>query len=320
MTTIRVARREDQREIVRLYRQASESSGHPGGRLAPAPRDSSRFSRTLEKMICRRRYRVLVAENDTGLSGYAVGSEVDNGPFVACRYGYVGGAHVDAGREGRGTEVALYDGLIGWFKKRGLGVAQVDVSSGDPSLQRLWARRGFEPFLDHLWRDGGPNSGDTRSMSWMIRRASSSDGEDVIALWKEMMDVHSTLDQRLSIVAEWRDQVAGSVRRWLRDDDYRLIVAEGWDGVVGFALGGVVRRTLGPGPSLYGQVAHMCVGSNWRRRGIGRALFWALRDWFAEGGVPSIHAYVSPLNAVSQRFWRGLGFEDYVSRLWCDLV
>jgi len=36
--------------------------------------------------------------------------------------------------------------------------------------------------------------------------------------------------------------------------------------------------------------------------------------------VPSIHLYVSCLNPVSQQFWRELGFEDYISRLWCDLV
>jgi ribosomal protein S18 acetylase RimI-like enzyme len=271
-------------------------------------------------MIGREGYRVLVAEEDAKLIGYALGTEVDNGPFVACRYGYVGAVYAKAGREGRGTEDALYDGLNAWFKKRGLGVAQVDVLCSEPSAQRLWERRGFEPFLDHLWRDGGPDSGDTRSMSLAIRRVSSSDGEDVIALWKEMMDIHSALDSRLSVAPGWRDKVAGSVRRWLRDDHYSLIVAGGGDGVVGFGLGGVVHKTLGPGPSLHGQVAHLCVGSSWRRRGVGRALFWALRDWFAEGGVPSIHAFVSPLNAVSQRFWRGLGFRDYVSRLWCDLV
>lgn len=135
-----------------------------------------------------------------------------------------------------------------------------------------------------------------------------------------MMDVHSALDTRLSIAPDWRDEVARSVRRWLRDDDYRLIVAESGDGVIGFALGGVVHQALGPQLSLHGQVAHLCVGANWRRRGVGRRLFGALRDWFVGRDVPSIHAYVSPLNPVSQRFWRGLGFEDYISRLWCDLV
>ena len=320
MTIIRVAKREDLGEIVNLHMQAGESQGQLDPRLAPAPSDSVRFGGALEAMIGRRWCRVLVAEEDVGLVGFALGSQVENGPFVTSRYGYVGGLHVETGQQGRGTEDSLYEALSGWFKKRGLGVAQVDVSCGDPEGQRFWERHGFEPFLDNLWWDGSSESCEPGNSGLVVRPARTADRDAVILLWKEMMDVHSTIDRRLSIAPDWRQEVARSVRRWLRDGDSRFVVAEAGEGVIGFALGGLVDVTLGLKPSVHGQVAHLCVSANWRRRGVGRRLVWALRDWLVERGVPSIHLYVSPLNPDSQQFWRELGFEDYIRRLWCDLV
>jgi ribosomal protein S18 acetylase RimI-like enzyme len=320
VTIIRVAKRKDLREIVSLHRQAGESQGQLDPRLAPAASDSVRFGRVLEAMIGRRWCRVLVAEGGTGLVGYAVGSPVDNEPFTASRFGLVGGLNVEQGQRGRGTEDALLEALNGWFKEQGLAVTHVDVSCSDLAAQRFWERRGFGRFLDQLRWDGNSESYEHENSPLVVRPARSGDWEAVLLLWKEMMDVHSAIDPRLSIAPDWRHEVARSVERWLRDGDSRLVVAEVADDVIGFALGGLVYVTLGLKPSMHGQVAHLCVGANWRRRGIGRRLFWALRDWLVERSVPSIHLYVSPVNPVSQHFWRALGFENYISRLWCDLV
>jgi GNAT superfamily N-acetyltransferase len=90
--------------------------------------------------------------------------------------------------------------------------------------------------------------------------------------------------------------------------------------VIGFVVGSVVDVVLGLEPSVRGHVAHLCVTSEWRRRGVGRLLFSSLRDWFLRRGMPSIHAHVSHFSPVSQRFWRAMEFEEYVERLWCDLI
>ena len=106
----------------------------------------------------------------------------------------------------------------------------------------------------------------------------------------------------------------------MEDHGSHLVVAEATEGVIGFALGGLVEASTGVRPSACGHIAHLCVNASWRRRGVGRRLWSSLRDWFCSRGVSSIHLYVSHFNPVSQQFWRNLGFEDCMSRLWCDLT
>ncbi|HUS69539.1 MAG TPA: GNAT family N-acetyltransferase [Anaerolineae bacterium] len=273
-------------------------------------------------MLRARPRAVIVAEDSAGagLSGYAMGTVAENEPFSVPRYGYMACLYVGRERRDRGMGDALLEAAQGRFKQEGLEATHVDVSCRDMAAQRFWQNRGFRRFLDHLWRSADSAVCAGEDPGFVVRPARSGDRGAVVLLWEEMMDIHAAIDSRLSIAPSWRAQVERSSRRWLGDRDNCLIVAEAVDDVVGFALGGLAGTTLGLTPGTYGHIAHMCVSAQWRRRGVGRQLFASLRDWFVRRGVPSIHLYVSCLNPVSQQFWRELGFEDYISRLWCDLV
>jgi ribosomal protein S18 acetylase RimI-like enzyme len=273
-------------------------------------------------MLRARPRRVFVAEDraGAGLSGYAMGTVAENEPFSVPRYGYVACLYVGRERRDGGMGDALLEAVQGRFKQEGLEATHVDVSCRDIAAQRFWQNRGFQRFLDHLWRPADSAVCGGEDLGFVVRPAQSGDRGAVVLLWEEMMDIHAAIDSRLSIAPNWRAQMERSFRRWLGDRDNCLIVAEAADDVIGFALGGLARATLGLMPGTYGHIAHMCVSAQWRRRGVGRQLFASLRDWFVGRGVPSIHLYVSCLNPISQQFWRELGFEDYISRLWCDLV
>jgi ribosomal protein S18 acetylase RimI-like enzyme len=319
---IRAAEWHDLGELVRLEDRAADSLSRLDARLLSTVRDAEGFRRELHSTLGARSSCVLVAE-ETGsgvLSGYVMGTVAKNEPFSVPRYGYIGCLLVDQELQGRGIGGALAGAAMRWFKKNGLEAAQVDVSSRDHCGLDFWKSRGFAGFLDHLWTDTGAQADETVGPPCAVRPARSDDSEDVILLWKEMMDIHAAIDGRLSVGPRWRADVARSVERWLRDRSSRLLVAETAAGVVGFALGGLAA--LGPGlkASVHGHVAHVCVSSQWRRRGIGRQLVATLREWFLARKAPSIQVYVSCLNPVSQQFWRGLGYEDYISRLWCDIV
>jgi GNAT superfamily N-acetyltransferase len=116
-----------------------------------------------------------------------------------------------------------------------------------------------------------------------------------------------------------RAYVAQTIDYWLGDATSHLLVAEADNDVIGFTLGGLVDVGLGIKPGAYGHIAHMCVTAHWRRLGIGRQLCFGLMDWLRSKGVSSIQIYVSRFSPVSQRFWRSMGFESYMERLWCDL-
>jgi ribosomal protein S18 acetylase RimI-like enzyme len=322
VTQVRAAVRSDLREIARLHRDASAIRRDLDPLLTTDEGDSRRIGNDFRSMLRRRSCRIVVAGVGASgeLGGYAVGTVVHNEPFSVSRYGYINCLSVGQERRCHGTGDALLEAMRNWFKEKGLAAAQVDVSRSAPEAQGFLERRGFRPFLDHLSRGAGREIDGSGVPCCTIRQAEAADTDSVVLLWKEMMDVHSAIDERLSVASTWREIVASSIKRWLRDRDSCLIVAERAEEVIGFALGGVVHPTLGLEPYMHGQIAHLCVGARWRRRGVGRQLVRSLVEWLADRHVHSIHLYVSRFNPGSQRFWRTLGYGEHVSRLWCDLV
>lgn len=322
LASVREAQWDDFTEVLRLHRQASEFHGRLDPGLAPGSEDLEKFRKAVQRMLGRRRHRIFVAEESRGegLVGYAMGQIVDNRPFALPEFGYVGCLHADEAWRAQGIGRALSVTIHEWFKAEGLDVAQVDVPYRNPVAQRFWERRGFTNFLDHLWCETEAEVTAVVEDRVLVGRAQIGHVDAVLALWKEMMDYHARIDRRLRVCPDWRRHVERSVRRWLKHDDTRLLVAQVGHDVIGFALGGIVDVGLGLRPGTHGSIAHLCVEAEWRRRGVGRQLFASLRDLLQEQAVSSIHVYVSRFNSVSQSFWRSLGFEDYIERLWCDLA
>jgi ribosomal protein S18 acetylase RimI-like enzyme len=238
-------------------------------------------------------YPIFVAQgrDDKALLGCVIGKVVDNKPFAVPRFGYIGCLYVDDGWRGQELGCRLLGEAQGWFKTQGLDVSQSDVASRSPIARRFWERMGFSRFLDHLYYtdDGAVAKVEDRGV--VIRAATVGDAAAVLSLWMEMMDYHARLDRRLRVSPDGSRHVGKAIEHWLLDLK----------------------------PAKYGHIAHMCVTSEWRRRGVGRQLFTALRRWLQGEGLASVHIYVSHFNPASQRFWRSLGFQDYVDRLWCDL-
>jgi GNAT superfamily N-acetyltransferase len=321
MAIIREAEREDLEEIVHLHGEASDLQGRLDARLAASPAEARRFPELLRSMIGASGSSIVVAEDRVGdgLDGYAMATTIDNSPFLIAEFAYVACLYVTQRYLGGGLGAALWSSLRDRLVVEGLGVAQTDVSVRDPKARRFWAERGFQSFLDHLWKETEPALPRARSCPWEIRQAEAGDRVAVLELWEEMMVIHSDLDDRLSVGPSWKSEITDLFRRWRTEPRRRVIVAEGPAGVMGFAVGSLAAVVLGLKPSTYGHIAHLCVAAEFRRHGVGRQLFSSLRDWFQVRGVGSIHLYASPLNPVSQQFWRSLGFEDYVERLWCDL-
>ncbi len=321
LTLIRKAKQQDLAEIMRLHRQAGELHGSLDRRLLPGSGDAEKFRKALQPMLGGRSYPVFVAQEDDGerLVGCVIGKVVDNRPFYVPEYGYISCFYVDERWRGQEVGRGLFAVIRDRLKADGLDVAQVDVSARNTAGWGFWNRRGFTNFLAHLYRETEPELIGIVDANLVIRRAEVNDREAVLSLWEEMMGYHAPLDERLKVFPGWRGYVAQAIRYWLRDKASCLLVAEADDTVVGFALGGLVDVGLGLKPATYGHIAHLCVTDRCRRRGIGRQLFAGLRGWFQKRGLASIHIYVSHFSPVSQRFWRELGFEDYIERLWCDL-
>jgi ribosomal protein S18 acetylase RimI-like enzyme len=152
-----------------------------------------------------------------------------------------------------------------------------------------------------------------------VRRAKPDDVESLLDLWQEMMDYHARLDRRFAPAADGRQRFRPTVRGWMADDQWRVLVAEADEQVVGYTIGRVAELNPVLATPGFGYVTDICVSPQLRRQGVGRRLFNAMNSWFRRRGLAAVQLNVAALNPTSQAFWRALGFGDYMNRLWLDL-
>jgi ribosomal protein S18 acetylase RimI-like enzyme len=153
-----------------------------------------------------------------------------------------------------------------------------------------------------------------------IRRAKPKDMDAVLDLWQEMMAYHARLDPRFLPTADSRDHFETTLQQWMMDDQQRVLVALQGDRIVGYTIGRVAENPPLFEPRFFGHVSDICVAPDWRRKGVGRRLFAALCQWFQRQGISVVQLHVAAANAVSQAFWREMGFDLYMHRMWLDLA
>jgi ribosomal protein S18 acetylase RimI-like enzyme len=177
--------------------------------------------------------------------------------------------------------------------------------------------REFE--LSSLWDEGFLFTGEEGMSQVGIRRATPDDVGGILPLWNELMDYHAALDARFQPAPGAEENWADILLDWLQDDDACVLVADAGGKLVGFIIGLVRENPPVLLPSKYGLITDICVDPAWRRQGIGGRLFEALKVWFREKELFIIQLSVAHRNPVSQTFWRAMGCEDYLDRLWFEL-
>lgn len=182
----------------------------------------------------------------------------------------------------------------------------------------------------HAWdRNQGKRRAVRSGSVVSLRNAESRDDPVLLRLWRELMDLHVSLDPRFAL-AEQADQAFLSYAETARSrDDYRIRVAEthvpgpsGRDGghqVVGFAVSCILPNSPVYKTRWIGYINDICVTESMRGRGIGELLVDDSIWWLKRNGADSIEVYVARCNEGAQRFWRRVGGRDYLDRLSIDL-
>jgi ribosomal protein S18 acetylase RimI-like enzyme len=152
-----------------------------------------------------------------------------------------------------------------------------------------------------------------------IRRAKPEDLEAVLDLWNEMMRVHAELDARFQTAPNASDVFRPTLRGWIADQGQRVLVAVADHQVVGYAIGSIAENPPNFATRRYGHVSDICVDPQWRRQGLAHRLWAGLRTWFRQQGIAVVQLHSAALNPASQGFWRDVGFQDYMDRLWLDI-
>ncbi|MHC4608015.1 MAG: GNAT family N-acetyltransferase [Planctomycetota bacterium] len=150
----------------------------------------------------------------------------------------------------------------------------------------------------------------------VVRPAASPDVPRIVALWREMWDLHAKLDPPRYVATPAAEQVIdGWVRDSVREDRSVVLVAEDGGEIAGYLLGMILENPPVVPHQFFGYVSELAVAERKRGAGVGRALLAAAEEWFRAQGLSLVELSVSERNEDAVRFWKREGFSDYLLRL-----
>ncbi len=149
-----------------------------------------------------------------------------------------------------------------------------------------------------------------------IRRAAPADRAALGRLWQELMEFHYRLAPDIFGLAEdalscWLEWIAQA----MEDDNRIVLVAEAEGTLLGYIHGCLDERPPVYRDRRHGTICEICVGEDWRRRGVGGKLVAALFEWFGERGLPEVHIGAAACNPVANAFWRAMGFSPHMVQM-----
>jgi len=140
-----------------------------------------------------------------------------------------------------------------------------------------------------------------------VRRAQKADADALGALWNDLLDTQSEMDDRLNAAPDALERWQNDFPVWLEDETHRIYVAENDDGdLVGF----LSAHRWGP-PPIYEDSSEvyldeLYVAPDARRSGYGTELVTALRTWTERIGAQRIRLSVLHANDDGRAFWESL--------------
>lgn len=152
-------------------------------------------------------------------------------------------------------------------------------------------------------------------MNLIIRETRPSDRVAVAELFKEMFDFHRQRDPHFTRTDSAHQLFSSWFVKQIEEEGASALVAEVDGKVVGYALGIVRQHPPVFARRTYGEINDIAVSSEYRRRGVGQALFERLQQWFKSRGIERIETRVATSNEVSSTFWRKMGFKLYLETL-----
>lgn len=155
-------------------------------------------------------------------------------------------------------------------------------------------------------------------MAIVVRRARTEDVDPIVRLWREMWELHRSLDPRFEISPAANLVMAKWIEDSLPSDRAAVFVAEEAPGSIDGYCHAVIQEYPPLVPRvLCGYVSEISVRR--RRQGIGSRLLESAHAWFREKGITYAEVNLSVRNEASRAFWRKHGYSEFIERLRRDL-
>ncbi len=148
-----------------------------------------------------------------------------------------------------------------------------------------------------------------------IRRAKSTDLDELARLWRELADLHAGLAPEFALVPDAERMFRRHIAEVVADENCCVLVAEEDGALVGFINGGLHENAPVFVERFVGEIASAVVTETSRRQGVGTQLVDGLLTWFRERGVKVVTLGAATANPIAQSFWRKMGFDAYMTKL-----
>jgi len=312
--SVRRARREDLDALSLLHRRLLRFHEDLDRRFGLDLVGLSCLEEILAPLLAKEGWATFVAQGDDIL-GFITGRVVEDG------YGFVEDIFVEERARRQGIGRVLFSSLCEWFKESGVRVVQTYVACRNEEAQAFWRGLGFQDFFGKLWHEVSRKRPVMReNLSIFLRPAELRDERDISNFQRQMMMAEMALDPRAKLFSERLKLLQWDLTHWLGRDDCRVLVAESLEEeMVGYIAGHIAATAPVFFLSQRGHISDIYVSQERRRKGIGGRLYLELEDWYRREGIPVALVEILHKDALSQRFFKGLGFEDYVNCLWYDL-
>lgn len=153
----------------------------------------------------------------------------------------------------------------------------------------------------------------------IIRRARKEDFPLLIALWREMMDVHYSIDKKFELSLNPDAAYLDYLHSIADNYDYAIFVAQQGNELVGYTIGMILANPAIFALDRYGFIAEMSVAKQHQQKGVGKQLWLHVRRWFHRRGIQVIQLNVAPGNEQGYAFWKKVGFDEFLHILWHDI-
>ena len=153
-----------------------------------------------------------------------------------------------------------------------------------------------------------------------IRIATPLDLPELYRLWCQLMDQHQAYHPVFGYHPTAGYKLQRVLRERISEPNTRVFVADDTNGLAGLLLATYQTGSSGMHFFRRGYIAETIVVENYRRQGLGRALFGRAQAWLTGEGADHLELQVAVLNPVALRFWQALGFAVTTQHLVLPLV
>ena len=148
-----------------------------------------------------------------------------------------------------------------------------------------------------------------------IREGTRADLPDIVELWKSIMDFHGNLDSFFTRSQEGHLNFLDWISKQMETDKSGLFIAESEGKLLGYIKIEICEYPPVFEKKTFGMISEVIVNENYRRKGIGGALFDRAMGWFKEKDIDRVELRVANINPVAQGFWRKMGFRPYMTTM-----